>query len=446
MKDIPVVATDGNNIHSSVKTDSDGRFKLSVTIKEIDSSYYIEFGDETCIKKKMDFPGFGSGVIEMGTIVVVGPEAPQIRVDGRRIDGNILTINATVTSAGRLSIIDRGVCYSTNQSPTIEDNVISCGNELGQFQAKIDLKTLERNATYYFRVFARNEVGVVYDGNNITYSTDSGLPVINNQYTGVSKITATSATIYSQIESTGGFDITEVGVCWDENGSPSIEGNHSSINFSWSFSIPITGLKPSTTYYYYSYAVNANGIVYSMLKSFKTKDGTASVTTSQVKVSTNYIVCYGAVNSDDFEVTRRGFYVATNPSPSNNDIVLEAEPGDGEYMVSVPNLTEGTLYYVRAFAENCIGPALGDVKSARTLVTTSWHITDANGKGIPQASIYIQDVGTKSCNSNGDLSLVFVPGTYRIKVSADGYKTISYHDVIVSATNKTFTYTLESEE
>ena len=41
MPELPVVVTDGNNIHTSTKTNADGRFVLSVNINEISSAYYI---------------------------------------------------------------------------------------------------------------------------------------------------------------------------------------------------------------------------------------------------------------------------------------------------------------------------------------------------------------------------------------------------------------------
>lgn len=69
-----------------------------------------------------------------------------------------ININGSVTSDGGSEIIDRGVCWSTNQNPTISDNKTAETED--SFTATIS--DLVANTTYYFRVYATNDIGTSY--------------------------------------------------------------------------------------------------------------------------------------------------------------------------------------------------------------------------------------------------------------------------------------------
>ncbi len=445
---IPVRVTNGDNTHTQTITNTEGVFNFSIVIKEIDASYYVEIGDDTCLKKQVDIPGFATGTTDMGTIAIQGPDLPSIRLTGSRIDDSILTINANISDNGRLPILDRGICYGKNQSPTIDDNIVSCGNEEGTFQGKVNLKSLDRNSTYYFRVYAKNKKGVSYDG-SITNTTDSGLPVINSDPTKTfaTSITATSASIVSQIYSDGGYTIKEVGVCWDTNGYPSIDGNHFSKAFgNYYLGFDLTGLSPSTTYYFRVYAKNEIGIGYSSVMSFKTKTGAATAKSTKISVYQNLLICYGTATKGASDIKRRGFCVSTNSSPSLSDrVAVASTAGNGDYSVTINDLEQGTLYYAKAFAEDDNGVSYGDVLYDRTQVKVTFNVKNNEGKGITKARVYIRDSDSGYTDSNGIYSLFEDVGTYRIRVSAEGYLSTDYHDIYVSKNQYAFNYTLEKE-
>lgn len=365
---LPVKVTNGENVHTSVLTDSEGAFKFTIVIKEIDASYYVEIGDETCKKKKVDIPGFASGVTDMGTITVQGPELPSMSLLGTKVYGNVLRINANISYSGRLPIIERGVCFGKNASPTVDDQTINCGNGDGTFGCEINLKELDRNSTFYFRAYAKNNKGVAYT-TEVKNSTDSGLPSIDNGRTRTSNVTATSANIYSSVSSNGGYDILEVGVCWDTNGNPSIEGNHKSTNGSSSFSIQIDGLSPSTKYYYYAYARNVNGVAYSQQGSFTTRNGLPSVLTNQPSATVNSILISGTAQDDGgFPITQRGIcYSTITNDPTTSDLRIDSGNGIGSFNVTIPGLTANTEYFLRAYASNQNGTSYG--KSRRISTT-----------------------------------------------------------------------------
>ena len=65
-----------------------------------------------------------------------------------------------ITSDGGASVTARGVCWSTGQTPTINDNKTTNGSGVGSFISSIN--GLETNTTYYVRAYAINNEGVSY--------------------------------------------------------------------------------------------------------------------------------------------------------------------------------------------------------------------------------------------------------------------------------------------
>ncbi|MDD2279741.1 MAG: fibrobacter succinogenes major paralogous domain-containing protein [Bacteroidales bacterium] len=73
-----------------------------------------------------------------------------------------------ITDDGGAAIIIRGVCWSTNETPTINDSKTVDGDGIGSFTSNI--KDLEANTTYYVRAYAVNSVGTNY-GNAFSFTT-----------------------------------------------------------------------------------------------------------------------------------------------------------------------------------------------------------------------------------------------------------------------------------
>ena len=90
--------------------------------------------------------------------------ASSININGFTTGGNI-------NSDGGNLVTYRGICWSTNANPTINDNRILSGISTGTFT--ITLSNLNVATTYYVRAFATNSAGTAY-GNQQTINT-SGL-------------------------------------------------------------------------------------------------------------------------------------------------------------------------------------------------------------------------------------------------------------------------------
>src|SRR5690554_5025131 len=65
-----------------------------------------------------------------------------------------------ITSDGGATVTVRGVCWSTNQTPTISDNKTTDGTGAGNFVSSIS--GLTANTTYYVRAYATNSNGTAY--------------------------------------------------------------------------------------------------------------------------------------------------------------------------------------------------------------------------------------------------------------------------------------------
>ena len=85
-----------------------------------------------------------------------------------------------VTSDGGGAITARGVCWSTNQTPTITDSSSSDGSGSGNFTSSIT--SLTGSTLYYARAYATNSAGTAY-GDEISFTTSS-IPNIGEAYQG----------------------------------------------------------------------------------------------------------------------------------------------------------------------------------------------------------------------------------------------------------------------
>ena len=72
-----------------------------------------------------------------------------------------------VSNDGGAAVTERGICWSTNQGPTIQDSHASIGSGTGTFT--INMTELTGNTTYYVKAYAINDVGIAY-GNELSFT------------------------------------------------------------------------------------------------------------------------------------------------------------------------------------------------------------------------------------------------------------------------------------
>jgi len=195
----------------------------------------------------------------------------------------------------------------------------------------------------------------------------------------VSTVAATEITINSAVSggtiiSDGGEDITEKGVCWSTAVSPTIADSRTNHGTGTDdFVSNIVGLAEGTTYYVRAYATNDVGTAYGNEITFTTGQvGGAVLTTTEVTNVTSSTAVSGGNITDDGggTITARGICwgPSANPTIEVNNKTTNGT-GPGSFSSNLTGLTDGTIYYYRAYATNSSGTTYGQEYQFITPVT-----------------------------------------------------------------------------
>lgn len=260
---VKVLVTDGDHIHVSTTTGTDGAFSLKVNFDEVNGNYYLFLdGSPSLPAKQEELHGLGYDVFDYKAIAlydmtdetllpkVTTGEISNVQMQSAMVGGNVL-------SNGGHALVERGICYATHQSPSISDSRSTAGAELGSFSC--NLTNLQTNVTYYVRAYATNSIGTSY-GAQKSFTPD-GLPTVT---TTEPTRNGTTVTTGGNVVSDGGSPVTARGVCYGTTPYPDLSDAHShTTNGSGNGSYSATFTMASAgTYYVRAYATNANGTAY----------------------------------------------------------------------------------------------------------------------------------------------------------------------------------------
>lgn len=261
---IKVKVTDGDHIHASVITGTDGTFSLNVNFREVNNEYYLLLdGFPELPTKQEQLLGFGTKVYDYKSLVLYDKTdeklLPKVTTDEfYNITMNTATISGTVSSNGGHSLIERGICYANHQSPTIDDMHNSAGAELGTFSC--NLTDLQTNVTYYVRAYATNTIGTAY-GEQKSFTPD-GLPTVTTIPPTLSGMTVTTG---GNVTSDGGSPVIARGVCYGNTPYPDLSSSHNHTtngSGTGTFGSTFTMNNSGSLYYIRAYATNSNGTSY----------------------------------------------------------------------------------------------------------------------------------------------------------------------------------------
>ncbi len=377
-----------------------GRFITNITELKSGTTYYfrsyaqnltgIAYGEELRITT-LDLPLIG-------------------KVELKQISHESATIEVMITGDGGAPVIQRGLCYSTNPSPTTASNCTFNGTGTGNFESSIT--QLTPGTQYYFRAYAINMVGTAY-GDEITFKT-LNIPEITTEP--VTEIKNTTAISGGHIIDTGGAPITQQGICWSMNPNPTIENQYAVANISnQRFKSLMTNLQPGVKYYVRAYATNSAGTAYGDERSFTTTD-LATIIINPVSSITNTSARSGAniISDGGTPITKRGVCWSMNPGPTITDYSTADGAGSGVFASQISNLEPGKTYFIRAYAINDAGIAYSNeisfkTQSLATVQTVS--ITNLRHTGASVTSIIVDDGGSNVTRRGVCWSLNPVPTT-----------------------------------
>lgn len=149
----------------------------------------VGYGDVHNFKTASNNGGGGGGNNNSNLPVVETDVVNYISYNKAVCFGNVI-------SGSGFEVTERGLCWSTQQNPTIGDNKVQCGNGLGEFIANIT--NLNASSTYYVRAYAINASGVGYsEERHFMTSTSPGI-VPEGSIEGIFSISPTQRVWFSK--------------------------------------------------------------------------------------------------------------------------------------------------------------------------------------------------------------------------------------------------------
>lgn len=226
----------------------------------------------------------GSWVTHSGSALSFTTTNPGIDVTtdaATSIGANGATLNATfdagTSTSGGISqqTFEWGETTSYGNSYTF-----SGGNAIGDcpFSKNYTISGLSPGTTYHFRAYGYSTEYGTYDyGSDLTFTTIDYATVTSLT---AQNITATSADTRGSVTDDGGGTVSERGVVYNTTGTtPTIgeAGNtkaQAASGGTGGFTVSLSSLSSSTTYYYRAYAINEAGTSYGGLQTFDTEAAT----------------------------------------------------------------------------------------------------------------------------------------------------------------------------
>ncbi|MCM1031190.1 MAG: DUF1566 domain-containing protein [Oscillibacter sp.] len=291
---------------------------------------------------------------------------PQVSIRGStdvNVSAGTAVLLGRIDHVGEPAYTERGFVYGTISNPTVENTkVVVPGSGTGDFSASI--AELSLNQTYYVRVYAINELGVVYSSSEISFTTQTTLPEVSVQDVTDINVSDGTAVLHGTIISVGEPAYMERGFVYGTISNPTVENTKVVVTGSGTgaFSASIAELSLNQTYYVRAYAMNETGVVYSSTEiSFVTETTLPQVSVQEatdINVSDGTAVLHGTIVSvGDPVYTERGFVygIISNPTVEEDTKIVVNGTGAGKYSADVANLPLDQLVYVRSYAINEIG-------------------------------------------------------------------------------------------
>lgn len=168
------------------------------------------------------------------------------------------SVEIYISDNGGVPIVEKGICWSTNENPTIVNNkeIIACPYLDGGVFCWGSAYPLKPKTNYHVRAYAINWVGISY-GNDLSFTTLAVPEVVT---VAANEINDNSATISGNVISFGDASnskFIEIGICYGEDKDPTIDGStiKASTIDTGGFTCKLRYLRPHTLYYTRAYVL-----------------------------------------------------------------------------------------------------------------------------------------------------------------------------------------------
>jgi uncharacterized protein (TIGR02145 family) len=262
---------------------------------------------------------------------------------------------------------DYGHCWDTIPEPEITKHYTSNGSPKDSVIFTSILEDLLPDRQYYARAYFIIDDQVAYS-QPVSFNTRAiGMPVVETE--SVKFITITSITCGGNVLQANDDSLVARGLCWNKIGNPTINDDTTLNGMGLGkFTAIITDLSVNTKYYLRAYAINTKNTNYGKLDSFITERGIPVLsTTSASEIYATSAKTGGTINyNGGYPITSKGVCWSTLQNPTLQGKKTSDGTGTGSFESSLTELQPGTLYYIKAYAINSIGPGYGDQDSFMT--------------------------------------------------------------------------------
>lgn len=192
-------------------------------------------------------------------------QMPTVRTDEAKAASHLVTAFGTVLSGGSYPISEYGIAISKNRNPSVNERKKGINANVSTFPMRFDVNIddIDASTRYYYRAYVISNGTVIY-GNEAEFTTSFDRPVLSTN--AATNIGFTAATLGGTLTRHGSYGITEAGIVWSTNSTPTTAHNKlvrnlSGVNLPLTFTINVTGLPRLSTIYFRTYAIE-NGITY----------------------------------------------------------------------------------------------------------------------------------------------------------------------------------------
>ena len=297
------------------------------------------------------------------------------------------------------SIENSGVAYATSETPTTDDMTYAAQFE--DDRISVNLSDLTADTTYYARAYVNVGDNVLYSS-QISFKTkaiDEASPTLMTPvFEGVS---ATKVSVESNSVNNADYGtISEVGFVFMKDGEDGLMTNVETSDFS-SFSAEFDVMQ-GESYSVKSYAVNEFGTFYSEVTAIVAdwvEESTPLMTIEAPSDIADTTASFMAEITDDKnqDIISKGFVYGTSEQLEEGSITVES--GNESFSFDVQNLEGGTMYYVKAYAENMYGKYYSEIVSFTTEYTEKIKEGDAFLKSQAEVDAFVAEKYTSISGS-----------------------------------------------